>query len=266
MRSSHPVTLASTLMLAAQCAAALAQNTPPAGEELRTAHLSWKSDPAKSCPELRQSGAEPGAVAVVQFMVGPTGVPSRVSIHTSSGSAAFDAAAMSCVLKLHFQPSMRFGDGVAVESWQQMPLKLEASTAAPMVAVAAPIAAAPIAAAPSAAAPVAATAAAATAATVAATARCEAAATPAVKENAGEGGAAKTAQPGPQLSRVGVCVCVDDAGKLAQAPVLTSSSGIAGVDQAALELSSAARYRPATSASGQPAAGCFHFKVGIEVR
>jgi hypothetical protein len=45
-----------------------------------------------------------------------------------------------------------------------------------------------------------------------------------------------------------------------------SSSGIAGFDKAALELSSAVHYRPATSASGQPSAGCFHFKVGIEVK
>ena len=252
---------------------ALAQNAPPVGEELRTAHLSWNSDPAKSCPQLQQSGAEPGAVAIVQFMVGPTGVPSRASLHTSSGSAGFDAAAVSCVLKLHFQPSMRYGDGVAVESWQQMPLKSAAPTAAPMTAVAAPIAAAPIAAAPIAAAPIAAAsiaaapiAAATTPAPMAATARCEPAAAPAVKADAAQGGAGRTGQPGPLLSRAGVCVCVDDTGKLAQTPVLTSSSGIAGVDEAALELASAARYHPATSGSGQPAAGCFHFKVGIEVK
>ena len=63
-----------------------------------------------------------------------------------------------------------------------------------------------------------------------------------------------------------MCVCVDEAGKITQTPVLTNSSGIAGFDKAALELSAAAHYRPPVSASGQPAPGCFRFKVGLEVK
>jgi hypothetical protein len=73
-------------------------------------------------------------------------------------------------------------------------------------------------------------------------------------------------QPGPTTARAGVCVCVDETGKLTQPPALTSSSGIAGFDKAALELASAARYRPVASASGQPAPGCFRFKVGLDVK
>ena len=73
-------------------------------------------------------------------------------------------------------------------------------------------------------------------------------------------------EAGPATQRAGVCVCVDETGKLAQPPVLTDSSGVTGFDKAALELSSAAHYRPATSASGQPVQGCFRFKVGIEVK
>ncbi|HVN46116.1 MAG TPA: TonB family protein [Steroidobacteraceae bacterium] len=228
------LTLSATLLLAARCAAGLAENAPapPAGEEPRLAHTAWGSDPAKRCPDLRQAGVAEGAVALVQFRVGPTGVPSQASIRSSSGSAGFDGAAVSCVLKLRFQPSVRFGDGVAVESWQQLALKSEAP-AAPAAALQ--------------------------------TARCEPPRSPGTTD-AQEAAGAKADRPGPLPSRAGVCVCVDETGRLAQPPVLTNSSGIAGVDKAALELSSAASYHPATSATGAAAAGCFHFTVGIEVK
>ena len=223
------------LLLAVQSPLTGAQNPPaaPAANDLRAARLGWGSDPAKRCPELRQTVAQEGAVAVMQFMVGPTGVPSRASIHSSSGSAGFDAAAMSCVLKLRFQPATRFGDGEAVQSWQQFALKWEGAVSAPQAA------------------------------------RCEPAGSAqnsVVVAEPNEGSASDRKQPGPAISRAGVCVCVDETGKVLQAPVLTNSSGNPGVDQAALELSAATHYRPATSASGQPAAGCFRFKVGIEVK
>jgi TonB family protein len=229
------VTHAAALLLAAQSPVSSAQDKPaaPAADDVRAARLGWGSDPVKRCPELRQSVAEEGAVAVVQFLVGPTGAPSRASIHSSSGSAGFDAAAMSCVLKLRFQPATRYGDGVAVESWQQFALKWQGAVSAPQ------------------------------------TARCEPAGSAqnsVVVAETNEGGAADRNQPGPAMSRAGVCVCVDEKGKVQQAPVLTSSSGNAGVDKAALELSAAAHYRPAASAGGQPAAGCFRFRVGIEVK
>ena len=229
------VTYTTALLLAVQSPFISAENTPaaPAANDFRVARLGWGSDPVKRCPELRQSVAEQGAVAVVQFMVGPTGVPSQASIHSSSGSAGFDTAAMSCVSKLRFQPATRFGDGEAVQSWQQFALKWEGAVSAPQAA------------------------------------RCEPAGSAqnsVVVAEPNEGSASDRKQPGPAISRAGVCVCVDETGKVLQAPVLTNSSGNTGVDKAALELSSATHYRPATSASGQPAAGCFRFKVGIEVK
>lgn len=222
------VPCAAVLLLALQSPLTSAQSpaAAPGANDLRAARLGWGSDPAKRCPELRQSVAEEGAVAVVQLMVGPTGVPSRTSIHSSSGSPGFDAAAMSCVLKLRFQPATRFGDGEAVQSWQQFALKWEGAVSAPQAARCEPTGSAPV----------------------------------------SEGSTADHTQPGPAMSRAGICVCVDETGKVLQAPLLTNSSGNPGVDKAALELSSAAHYRPATSASGQPTAGCFRFKVGIELK
>jgi TonB family protein len=202
--------------------------------ELRAAQLAWGSDPAKRCPELRQSSAEEGAVAVVKVKVGPTGAPSQPSISASSGSAGFDAAAVECVSKLHFLAATRYGDGTAVESWQQFALKWTGVVSVPQAA------------------------------------RCEAAGASAqaaaVMTEPSEGTGGSRDQPGPTMARAGVCVCVDETGKISQTPVLTNSSGLPGFDQAALELSAAARYRPPLSTSGQAAAGCFRFKVGIEAK
>jgi len=225
---------------ASTAGAAAAQGKPgaPAADSLLTARLAWGSEPAKRCPDLRNAAAEEGAVAVVQFMVGATGVPSRASVRQSSGSEGFDAAAVSCVQKLHFLPVTRLGDGVAVESWQQFALKSAAPASAPQAA------------------------------------RCDPAATgpgsgarnSMVVAGAAESNDGGRAQPGPAPARAGVCVCVDESGKISQTPVLTDSSGIASFDKAALELSAAAHYRPPVSASGQPAPGCFRFKVGLEMK
>ena len=143
MRGWRHLTLAFALTLAAHSHLSLAQSAagaaapagaaaapgksgaPPA-DSLLTARLAWGSDPAKRCPDLRNAAAEEGTVAVVQFLVGPSGVPSRASVREPSGSEAFDAAALSCVAKLHFLPATRLGDGVAVESWQQIALKAAA--------------------------------------------------------------------------------------------------------------------------------------------
>ena len=248
MSGRRYVNLAYALVLAAHSHVTLAQSgtasapstsgAPPA-DSILTARLAWGSDPAKRCPDLRNAAAEEGAVAVVLFRVGLTGVPSRASVRESSGSQGFDAAVVSCVLKLRFQSATRFGDGVAVESWQQFALKSAAPASAPQ------------------------------------TARCDtagaeqgsaAARNSVVVADASESTDGRRAQPGPDTARAGVCVCVDESGKITQTPVLTSSSGSTGFDKAALELSAAAHYRPAISASGQPAPGCFRFKVGLEVK
>ncbi len=241
MRGSRLVILCSASMLALLSQRGIAQDksAPSGRDDLRNAQLAWGSDPARRCPELRDSTAEEGSLAVVQLLVGPTGAPAQPSIRSSSGSAGFDAAAVSCVLKLHFLPATRYGDGNAVESWQQFALRWTGAVRVPQAA------------------------------------RCEAADAADGKDHApapaevSEPAAAfggRRDQPGPTMARVGVCVCVDETGKVSEAPVLTSSSGIAGFDKAALELSAAAPYRAARSANGRPAAGCFRFKVGIEAK
>jgi len=231
------LTLACALLLAAQAHLAIAQSSAaaPAGN-LPAARFPFGVDPAKRCPELRHTNAEEGAVAVVQFLVGTTGAPSKVSIRESSGSESFDAAATSCVGKLHFAPATRLGDAVAIESWQQLALKSAGPASAPPAAHCDP----------------------------AVTGQPGESASSPVVADAQE--ASDRKQPGPMAARAGVCVCVDEAGKLTQTPVLTKSSGVAAFDKAALELSSAAHYRPPASASGQAAPGCFRFKVGLDAK
>jgi TonB family protein len=239
MRGRPPVFFALVSMCAAVAPPASGQDKSGAAgaEELRAAQLAWGSDPAKRCPELRQTSAEEGAVAVVKLKVGPTGAPSQPSITASSGSSGFDAAAVACVSKLHFLAATRYGDGSTVESWQQFALKWTGVVSVPQAARCA-----------------------------AADASGTGSAPAAVVTEPSEGTRGQRDQPGPTAARAGVCVCVDETGKISQAPVLTNSSGLPGFDKAALELSAAAHYRPPLSTSGQPAAGCFRFKVGIEVK
>jgi TonB family protein len=241
MRGSPTVILALVSMCAALSPPAKAQDksSTSVADELRTAQLAWGSDPAKRCPELHRSSAEEGAVAVVRLKVGPTGVPSQPSIASSSGSAGFDSAAIACVSKLRFLPATRYGEGTAVESWQQFALKWSGVVRVPQAAGCE---------------------------AAGASQGIESAQAAAVVTEPSEGSGGKRDQPGPTMARSAVCVCVDETGKIAQAPVLVNSSGLPGFDKAALELSAAAHYRPPLSTSGQPAAGCFRFKVGIEVK
>jgi TonB family protein len=230
------ITLGCVLMLAVYPQVLHAQGTSAPTGELPEARFGFGANPTKRCPELRNTNAEEGAVAVVQFFLGTTGVPSKASIRVSSGSESFDAAATSCVLKLRFVPATRLGDAAAVESWQQLALKSTAPAVAPQAA------------------------------------HCDQPGTGPASDTANSVAVADPQeatdrrQPGPTAARAGVCVCVDASGKVTQPPVLTNSSGIAGFDKAALELSSAAHYRPAASTGGQPTPGCFRFKVGIDVK
>src|SRR5215469_6080528 len=208
MRGSRHVTFACVLALAAYPQLMIAQSSAaaPSTGELPTARFAWGSDPAKRCPELRRTNAEEGALVVMEFLVGSTGVPSKVSVLESSGSASFDAAATDCVLKLRFLPATRIGDAVAIDSWQKLALKSAAPASAPQAA------------------------------------HCDQSVTGEAGESANSAVVADAQeandrkQPGPTAARAGVCVCVDESGKLTQPPVLTHSSGIAGFDKAALEL------------------------------
>jgi TonB family protein len=97
-----------------------AQNAPDPNGTLQ-AHVAWAFNPIRRCPDLRI--AEDGTASVVVFLVARSGIPSRVSIKSSSGSEALDAAAMNCVSKLRFDPATRLGDGEPMESWQEIAWK-----------------------------------------------------------------------------------------------------------------------------------------------
>jgi TonB family protein len=164
--------------------------------------------PVTRCPDVRQTDLDDAAGAVVLVYVGTTGVPSKASLKTSSGSAALDNAALSCVQKLRFLPAMRLGDATAVASWQEIALKAYAPPQRPAAPAAGVAASAPAAAA----APVAA--------------------------------AAGRASGEPHTD---VRVCVDDSGKLTQDPQVTHPSGDAALDTATLSIAKAGSgyYRPA---------------------
>lgn len=261
-----------TTLLCAALPAAGAMNaadaSPAPGDQdnVRQARFALGFDPAKRCPEVRPADAADAAVALVLFRVGPSGVPSEPSIKSSSGSAALDAAAQKCVLQLRFQPATSWGEGNAVASWQQMGWKWSKpqthpdDAAAAATEVAAPVsAAAPAGTAAGAAPALAATGAAVTGA-VAATALTGAAPNAAPPGGTAAGSAAGEALPGAQGAEVRVCV--DAAGKLAQDPTVTRSSGDAAFDQAAVKVarSGSGYYRPPT-VNGKPVAGCMQLAI-----
>jgi TonB family protein len=124
------VTLACTSLVCTPLAAAAQQSAPPAPPAAASqARFALGFNALSRCPTLRVAGADDVQVVVVMFQVGASGVPSQPSVTAPSGSAELDAAAMSCVLKLRFQPATRLGDGTAVESWQQMAWKWSPSAA-----------------------------------------------------------------------------------------------------------------------------------------
>jgi TonB family protein len=71
-------------------------------------------------------------------------------------------------------------------------------------------------------------------------------------------------QPGD----VTVRACIDEAGKLEQAPTIVHSSGMASLDQAALKIaeSGAAYYRPDTSPNVPPVTGCAQLAIKFEAK
>jgi TonB family protein len=223
---------ACTALLTAHAPRGAAQGTPPAN--VLPAHVAWTTDPVHRCPDLRI--ADDGAAAVVVFFVSAAGVPSRASIKSSSGSETFDAAAMSCVLRLRFQAATRFGDGVPVESWQAIgwrqvnpPQRLSDAdaTSRPPATQGQPAAAL-----------------------------------------IGTEVAAAAARPPASSPSVGVRACADVTGKLAQEPTIIRSSGDAALDEAALKIArfGAGYYRPATTAGGLPVSGCARLEIQFEAK
>lgn len=240
MRSNRPMSdrkchaLCSGLLLvgAIASAAASAPTAPPAPAS--QARFALTSNPARRCPELRTATEGDREVAVVVFLVGPSGVPTRPSVTTPSGSQELDAAAVSCVLKLRFQPATRLGDGTAVESWQQMGWKWAPAERPTGAATPSPAAAPALGAMP---APLPAAAAAAPAAAV-------------------------TSGAVPAESRAEVRVCVDANGKVTEEPKLIRASGDSRFDAAAVNIakSGSGYYRPANS-DGKPIASCVRLAI-----
>lgn len=128
--------------LAALALAAIGIHTAsgaPAPDNILQAHPALRFDPASRCTDVRPAGPDDEPVAVVLFQVGSTGVPSKATVKVPSGAPDLDAAATNCVLKLRFQPATRMGDGVAIDSWQQMAWKrarVSAATSPPQPGVA----------------------------------------------------------------------------------------------------------------------------------
>jgi len=236
-------------------------------DNARQARFALGYDPAKRCPEVRPADAADAAVALVVFKVGPSGVPSEPSMKSSSGSAALDAAAQKCVLQLRFLPATSWGEGTAVASWQQIawrwanPQAHQDDPGAAAGHAAAPAAAAVPAAAPAGTATGAAsTGAAALTGAAAATGTAVGLSAAASAPAGGGAPAAGGALPGAHDAEVRVCV--DAAGKLAQDPTVTHSSGDAAFDQAAVKIArSGSGYYPPPVVNGKPVAGCVRLAI-----
>jgi TonB family protein len=230
MRKSPCTTLTCAVLLAVQANSGAAQNMPgPASISL--AHVAWRFDPVRQCPDLRI--AEDGA-AVVVFLVGASGVPSRASIRSSSGSEALDTAAMNCALKLRFQPATRAGDGVAVDSWQEIAWRWATQREQHRDPQG-------------------------TASRV----------SPQDDQNSIALVAAKEKESSlPKEAKVELHVCSDVAGKLAQDPTIIRSSGDPGLDEAAVAVakSGSGYYRPATTLGGKPVSGCAQLVIKFEIK
>lgn len=199
----YPYVAAVCLCLTLQAEHAGAQNSPPTNA-LTRARVAPTYSVSSRCPDVRPADPEEAGTALVVLYVGPTGVPSRVSLRSSSGSDALDNAALNCVPKLRFLPMTGLGDATAMASWQLSAWK---AAPAPRSEVSPPSATA-------------------------------AAPPPATASGQGRSsGAAAASTSAPPLAEVHVCV--DDGGKLTQPPQLTRSSGDSGFDAAALSIAKA---------------------------
>ena len=237
MRKWRWTTFTCAVLLAVQANTRAAQNQPgPASISL--AHVAWRFDPIRLCPDLRI--AENGAATVV-FLVAASGVPSRASIKSSSGSEALDTAAMNCVLKLRFQAATRAGYGEAIDSWQEIAWRWAtqreqhrdpqgtAGRASPQDDQ-------------------------------------NSIALIAAKEN--NDASVRPESSPPKEAKVELHVCSDVAGKLAQDPTIIRSSGDPGLDEAAVAIakSGSGYYRPAMTLGGKPVSGCAQLAIKFELK
>lgn len=197
MTVSRWVMVAGPALLAGALLSPPARSAPPVPQVVRDADIAIGFEPKRECPDLAHADAGDRTAALVLLLVGPTGVPSRVSVKSSSGAQDLDAAAVSCVQRLRFLPAVHAGDGSAIDSWQEIAWKWGRFHSETAAAAAAPPA-------------------------VGASATLAVGATPGV--------AAATAQGAAEAR-----VCLDASGALAQQPAITHSSGDADLDGAALK-------------------------------
>jgi TonB family protein len=215
-----------------------AAQTQPVPDNPPLAQTSLGFNPKTRCPDLRI--ADEGTLAVVVFWVPRSGIPSQISIKSSSGSNTLDSAAVSCVSKLRFAPVTRLGDGEPLDSWQQIAWRwaTRGSPDGGTMTSQSPLAAAGKASEPGAGAP------------------NQVAAEPKQNDSRSQG------------DSVTVHVCVDGMGKLKQDPTIVHSSGNAGLDEAAVKIavSGSAYYRPRTSSEGVPMSGCVQLAIKFEAK
>jgi len=93
---------------------------PPVPENPLQAQTALGFNLKTYCPDLRIADA--GTMAVVVFWLPSSGIPSRISLRSSSGSDALDSATISCVSRLRFAAATTLGSGDPIDSWQQIAL------------------------------------------------------------------------------------------------------------------------------------------------
>jgi TonB family protein len=237
MHSWLRVTLAGTVLSVGAGVGAAA--TKPVPDNPIRAQTSFGYNSTTRCPDLRI--ADEGTIAVVVFWLPSTGIPSQISIKSSSGSNTLDSAAMSCVSRLRFAAATRLGDGEPIDSWQQIafrwtnPGNADETRAMPSQNPSSGV----------------------TRAT-----------DPIAGAAAQTAGSAKPDDSAGPANSVIVHVCVDQTGRIEKEPTIMRSSGIVSVDQAAVRIaaSGAAYYRPDTSSSGPPVSGCAQLSIKFEAQ
>ena len=205
------------------------------------AQTSLGYNPKTWCPDLRIADEGEGPISVIVFWLPRSGIQSKISVKSSSGSNALDAAATSCVSKLRFASATRVGDGEPIDSWQQIAFRWANQGNADQTRAlssqnpssGASRSSEPIAAAP---------------AQVAANERQQ--------------------DSGGHANSVTVHVCVDETGRLEKDPTIVHSSGMTSLDQAAVRIaaSGSAYYRPDTSSNGTPVSGCVQLAIKFEMK
>jgi TonB family protein len=203
------------------------------------AQTSLGFNPKTRCPDLRVT--DEGTAAVIVFWVPRSGIQSQISIKSSSGSSALDAAAISCVSKLRFASATRVGDGELIDSWQQIAFRwADQGNANETRAVSSQN--------PS--------------AGGSRSSQLIAGAPPQTASNA------RQEDSGGQAKSVTVHVCVDETGRLEKDPTIVHSSGMTSLDQAAVRIaaSGSAYYRPEASSNGPPVSGCVQLAIKFEMK